>query len=114
MSAHIITGPAGSGKTAHLIERFRTLVRAQPGSVWWLVPSPGAAEPLRERLLDAGGLFGFRVGPFADLVKEILVRGQVRGRLLAATPRRLLLEEIVADLRDEGQLSRFDRVCETR
>jgi ATP-dependent helicase/DNAse subunit B len=116
MSATIqlVTAPLSSARTACLSERLREQVRADPGSAWWLGPTPAALEQVRVRLLQGGGLCGFRLLTFPDLVDLLLTRGGVVPGMLTPGQRRLLLEEVVGELADHGQLPRFARVAATR
>jgi ATP-dependent helicase/DNAse subunit B len=113
-TVHLLTGPAGAGKTAALLGLFRERTRSAPGTTLWLAPTRRAAEAVREHLLAGGGLCGHRLGTFADLVTEVLRANDPLARPLSEVQRRLLLEDLVAALQEAGQLSHFDRVCETR
>ena len=49
-TVHLLTGPAGSGKTAVLLGELLARTRARPGTTLWLAPTRRAAEAVRERL----------------------------------------------------------------
>jgi ATP-dependent helicase/DNAse subunit B len=50
----LLTGPAGSGKTAFLLDRFREALRAGNGAVRLLVPTATLAEHIQHRLAREG------------------------------------------------------------
>jgi ATP-dependent helicase/DNAse subunit B len=56
-SMKIWTGPAGSGKTAAVLEEFRAALRARRDDVRLLVPTATLAEHLQNRLARAGFVF---------------------------------------------------------
>ena len=67
-AVHLLTGPAGSGKTARLLECFRAIQTEAFGTALWIVPSRRAADALRPNLAASGfgtaplSLPGFRRG----------------------------------------------------
>ena len=56
----LITGPAGSGKTAHVLEEFRTALEAGNNAVRLLVPTATMAQHLQNQVAREG--FVFRLG----------------------------------------------------
>src|SRR5947209_1051813 len=114
-AVHILCGPAGSGKTGRLLERLRTVVRDAPGSALWLAPTRRSVEGVRQRLLAGlAGLWGFRLCTLADFVDSVLGDNDPLARPLSDVQRRLVVEEVVADLDGAGQVSHFARVLDTR
>ncbi len=73
-----VAGPAGAGKTAALVARWRRLADLHgPGRVLYLVAHPGAAADVRRRMVTASGGTGFGpllvstpVGLALDLVRR--------------------------------------------
>ncbi len=111
----LLAGPAGSGKTAALLDVFRARTRAAPGTTLWLAPTHRAAYAARERLLEgASALCGFRLCTFPDLVGDVLRANDPLARSLSDVQRRLLLDDVVANLHERGELSHFARVSDTR
>ena len=53
----VLTGPAGSGKTASVLEEFRGALRAKRDDVRLLVPTATMAEHLQNRLARDGFVF---------------------------------------------------------
>src|SRR2546430_62703 len=96
-TVHILCGPAGSGKTARLRERYRALA-ADPGAALWLGPTRRAVEAVRESLLDGPSLLAPRLLTFQDFADEIVRANDPAARPLSDVQRRLLIEEIVAEL----------------
>jgi ATP-dependent helicase/nuclease subunit B len=114
-NVHIICGPAGSGKTDRLLQRYRQVARAQLGAALWLAPTIRAAEALRVRLLEsAPALLMPRLMTFQDFVEEIIRCNDPAARPLTHVQRRLLADDLVAELFRQGQLSHFQGVIDTR
>jgi ATP-dependent helicase/nuclease subunit B len=112
---HVVCGPARSGKTARLLGEFVRRTRADPGTTLWLVPTRRAADDFRERLRgQARGLCGFYLRTFEDLVAALVEANDPKARPLAGVQRRLLVEEVLADLRRRGELPCFGPVSATR
>ena len=111
----ILCGPVGSGKTVRLLERYRAVLRASPGSALWLGPTHRAVEALRARLLNgmtaclAPNLFTFQ-----DFAEEVIRVNDPSARPLSHLQRRLLANELVTRLHTRGALSHFRRVVDTR
>lgn len=72
---HVITAPAGAGKTTHVINRIIDLKRQDPLSiVWVLLPTSLQIGTFRDRLLDDFGnvYFGVQFFTFYDLYTHLL------------------------------------------
>src|SRR5690348_1539859 len=50
----LLTGPAGSGKTTFILDRFRAMLRSQTDSVRLLVPTATLAQHLQNRITREG------------------------------------------------------------
>src|SRR5437764_865117 len=112
---HILCGPAGSGKTERFLGRFLEVARCAPGVALWLGPTRRAVQAVRGRLLErVRGLCGSRLCTFQDFAEEVLRDNDPRARLLSNIQRRLLVEEVVARLEEQGEVSHFARILETR
>jgi ATP-dependent helicase/nuclease subunit B len=114
-AVHVLCGPAASGKTQCLLERYRAAVREAPGSALWLAPTRRAAEALRP-LLAAGGraLLAPNVFTLQDFAEELIRCHDPAARPLSHPQRRLLADDLVADLHAEGKLAHFQGVVDTR
>jgi ATP-dependent helicase/DNAse subunit B len=64
-------------------------------------------------LAQSGGVCGLQLLTFADLAEQILESEIRSSRPLSAAQRRLLVEDMVADLADRGELAHYGRVCDT-
>ena len=53
----LLTGPAGSGKTTHILDRFRQSLRAGHSGIRLLVPTATMAQHLQNRLAREGFVF---------------------------------------------------------
>jgi ATP-dependent helicase/DNAse subunit B len=107
----IVCGPASSGKTEHLLERFREWARSAPGAALWLGPTRRSVEALRERLSESRGEV---VLTFQQFAEEIIRVNDSLARPLTNAQRRLLVDEILSTLHSEGELAPFGRVLDTR
>ncbi|HYW79564.1 MAG TPA: UvrD-helicase domain-containing protein, partial [Thermoguttaceae bacterium] len=121
----IIAGPPQSGKTAHLLARYRrSLGEDPPGAALWLTPTWRAAATVRDRLLSKECTACFSPGimtfeKFADAVLEaapepVRPMSQLMKRQLV---RQLLDEQLAGDrLKHFGPIARtgglVDLVCE--
>jgi ATP-dependent helicase/DNAse subunit B len=114
-AVHILQGPAGSGKTRQLLERFRCLNQSAFGTVLWLGPNYRTIEALRADLLhDQSACLAPLLFTFQDFVEEIIRVNDPTARPLSQVQRRLLAEVVVTELYERGELSHFQRVVETR
>ena len=53
----LLTGPAGSGKTTFILERFREVLRGRDEGVRLLVPTATLAQHLQNRIAREGFIF---------------------------------------------------------
>ncbi|HVS38580.1 MAG TPA: PD-(D/E)XK nuclease family protein [Gemmataceae bacterium] len=114
-AVHLLCGPAGSGKTRRMVERYRACLADRPGSALWLAPTLRAVEALRERLLaESPALCCPRLHTFQDMLEEIIRVNDPEARLLTAVQRRLLAEDAAAELSGGGRLAHFVGVADTR
>jgi ATP-dependent helicase/DNAse subunit B len=98
-----------------MLERFRARLAAAPGSALWLAPAVRAVEAVRDRLLDwAAALFGARLHTFHEVLEEVVRANDPAARPLGAVQRRLLAEDLVAELAAASRLPHFAAVAETR
>jgi ATP-dependent helicase/DNAse subunit B len=112
---HLLCGPAGSGKTGQLLERWRTATRSAPGQVLWLGPNQRTVEGLRQTAArDLADGFALHLFTFQEFVEEIIRVNDPAARPLSNVQRRLLADDLVAQLHARGQLPHFHRVIDTR
>jgi ATP-dependent helicase/DNAse subunit B len=107
---HILCGPAGTGKSRRLRAECVSACGHGPGTVLWLAPSLRRAEELRG-LLPATSLW---LGTFQELADQLVAACEPESRPLSRVQRRLVLDAIVSELHERGQLSHFARVADTR
>src|SRR5438045_3017977 len=114
-TVHILASPAGSGKTERLLARCREASARRPASVLWLAPTLRRADQVRGLLADekSGCLSPF-VLTFQDFADDLVAANDAEARPLSRVQRRLLLDEVIAELHDLGRLSYFARVVDTR
>src|SRR5260370_32528996 len=92
------------GLTATLVDRFR----AAPAALW-LAPTRRAVAELRRRLATDAGTWAV-----ADFVADVVSRDEPKVRLLSATQRRLVADDLVHQLHQHGELTHFGPVFDTR
>src|SRR5262245_5960912 len=113
-AVRILCGPAGSGKTQRLLERYRAATRRGLCAALWLGPTHRHVEALRPRLFDGHACLAPHLFTFQDFAEEIIRVNDPAARPLSHVQRRLLADDLVADLHREGKLSHFHSVAETR
>jgi ATP-dependent helicase/DNAse subunit B len=114
-TVRIVCGPAGSGKTQYLLERYARVARSGIGTALWLGPTHRSVEALRERLAGcAGPILAPHLLTFQDFAEEIIRVNDPAARPLSDVQRRLVADDLVAQLHARGELSHFEQVIETR
>ena len=112
---YLLCGPARSGKTVRMRERYRAAVRQAIGAALWIGPTNRYIEAIREYLLDGtDSLFAPQLFTFQDFAEEIIRANDPNARPLSNVQRRLLADDIVSQLHSEGELSHFQRIIDTR
>jgi ATP-dependent helicase/DNAse subunit B len=106
--ATLLLSPAGSGKTAHILQCIRQVKDENPlAAVWVIVPNQLQAAGFRRRLAEAGGALGVEIFTFYTLYAELLARaGQPLPALLDPVQIRLL-RAIVDELCAQGMMRHY-------
>lgn len=110
---HILLGPAGSGRTAALLERYRqALGENRPGSTLWLAPSYRAAAEVRGALLDRRlrACFSPGVMTFDQFADSVLRFAETPIRPVSGLMKRQLLRSIVERGLRTGEVKHFARI----
>ncbi len=104
----LLLSPAGSGKTAHVIQRIAQSKAADPlAASLVIVPNQLQAADFRRRLAEAGGALGVEIVTFYTLYADILARaGKPIPALLGPVQIRLL-RAIVDDLCARGVMRHY-------
>src|SRR5262245_37614332 len=113
-TVRIVCGPAGSGKTALLLEGYRAAAQRHPGAALWLAPTRRHAEAVRPLLAAGGARLAPHLWTVQDFADEIVCLNDPAAQPLSHVQRRLLAVDLVAQLHGGGELSHFERVIETR
>ncbi len=112
---NLIAGRCGTGKTHMCIEQIRQLTEAgsASGRVIFIVPeqfSLTAEVLLAESIHRCGGFMGTEVLSFTRLAHDCLdEQGTAGGKPLSTVSKIITLSDILADLRDSGDLSYYLR-----
>jgi ATP-dependent helicase/nuclease subunit B len=114
-AVHLVRGPALSGKTRRMGERFRLIAAGNAEAALWLAPDFRTADALRDRFLsEAATGFSPRVLALQDFVDLIVGANDPTARPLPRVQQRLLVEETVRELQAAKLLPHFGLVLETR
>src|SRR5437660_1696276 len=114
-AVHVLCGPSGSGKTQQLLHRFREVAGTGLGKALWLAPSRRAVLALRPNLLQGlSTCLAPYLLTFQDFAEEIIRVNDPLARPLSQLQRRLLADDLVAELHARGQLAHFHPVIDTR
>ncbi len=99
-TAHVslYVAPAACGKTAYLIDLARELARDPAAAPRVIVPTRLQARAWRERLAQAGGALGVRIGTFDDVYREILRQAGIGITRLSDPVQVRLLRTVIDDL----------------
>lgn len=104
----LLLAPAGHGKTEHLIQRIRQVLKEEPlVPVTVIVPNTIQAAGFRQRLGAAGGALGVEIHTFHTLYAELLIRAGQPIPLLSDPVRIRLLRAIVDELYKRGALTYY-------
>lgn len=111
-----LTGPARSGKTSRLLERYRAaLAHQEPRSTLWLAPHWRAAAQIRLSLLGGSLRACFTPGvvTFAQFADQLLDLAPDAVRPLSAVMKRQLLRALIGEELAAGRLRHFRAIART-
>src|SRR5581483_9249979 len=94
----ILAGPARSGKTRQLLDRYaRSLAELPIGGTIWLAPTGRSVRDVREKLVGLRVKSTFRPGifTFASFAEAVLEQSSVSIRLITDGMKRELLRRLV-------------------
>lgn len=116
----IFIGPARSGKTQRLLDRYRDALRqgqavSEGAACLWLAPSHGSAAELRDALMREtnDSFLGPGITTFAGFAEQIVASGSRLVRPLSRLQKRFLLRQVVDGAVADGQLSYLAPVAHT-
>jgi len=116
----LLIGPAGRGKTARLLARYRQYLceaaaRLEIGGGLWLTPTEQSAAFIRQQLLDDDltACFNPQVLTFSRFADRVLRDSPVAAAPLSPMLQRVLLRQITEGLASEGKLTYFQPIAET-
>ncbi len=117
---HVLTGPAGSGKTDRMLARYRTCLRdaaekLEIGRSLWLTPTHFSAAQIREQLLtpDLGACFNPQVFTFSGFADRVLRDSPAQVTPISRTLQRILVRGLIDQLHTDGRLPYFAPIAET-
>ncbi len=112
-----VTGPAGAGKTAAVLEVYRRYLDdvGRPGALL-LAPNGPTARRLRRRLIDASPA-KVAIAPaamtFAAFAERVLAAADEPAKPISPFRRHLLLGRVIRELNDAGELAAVAAVADT-
>src|SRR4051794_20621737 len=109
---HLVAGPPGADRTGRLAAAFRDAA-ASLGAALFLVPTRRRAGQVRDRL-DAPALLAPHVYSIQAFADELVRATDPLLRPLSDPDRRVILDAVLAELRDGGELPYFAAVADTR
>jgi ATP-dependent helicase/nuclease subunit B len=114
MPLHLLTAPAGAGKTQYIIEQIRAAsARAPIARCLVIVPSHAQLAAFRERLgASAPVILGVTLTDFHTLYRDLLDAAGTQVTLLSHPARYRLLRAIVRQLAATNQLAYFAPIAE--
>jgi ATP-dependent helicase/DNAse subunit B len=113
-TVHLVLGPPGADRTGRLAAAFRQAAAAGFGSALFLLPTRRHAEQVRERLTSAPGMLAPHVLDVQAFADELVRLNDPAIRPLPDIDRRLLLDAVLAELKEAGELPYFAAVADTR
>jgi ATP-dependent helicase/DNAse subunit B len=113
-AVHLVLGPPGADRTARLAAAFREAAAAGFGSALFLTPTRRHAEQVRERLTTVPGVLAPHVLDVQAFADELVRVNDPAIRPLPDLDRRLLLDAVLAELKEAGELPYFAAVADTR
>src|SRR5947207_4616817 len=114
-AVYVLCGPSRSGKTQRLLERFGSIAASTIGTALWLGPNRRTVEDLKERLrANHPCALTPNVRTFQEFAEQIIRVNDPTARPLSDVQRRLLLDDLVAELHRGNQLSHYQPVIDTR
>lgn len=112
----LLAGPARSGKTARLLDRYRQFLKSNPpGTALWIAPTYRSVDALRHALLNdqlpACLSPGFTT--FDHFAEAVLAASDRAVRPLAASMKRTLVRNLIEEAHAAGQLKHFAPIAGT-
>lgn len=120
-NVELITGPAGSGKSHHALERYRQHLQSERalgrfGTALWLTPSRVSQKAILAHLTSESNPICLdpRVETFGQFVERLLASNPASYTPLSQVGRRKLIRDIIDSLHHARQLPYFGPVAQTR
>ena len=113
-TVHLVLGPPGADRTARLAAAFRDAAAAGFGSALFLTRTRRHAGQVRERVAAAPGLLAPHILDVQAFADELVRANDPAIRPLADADRRLLLDAVLAELKEAGELPYFAAVADSR
>ncbi|MBX3411719.1 MAG: PD-(D/E)XK nuclease family protein [Pirellulales bacterium] len=114
---HLVAGPAGSGKTAKLLQLYRpSLGKLAIASCLWLAPTHRAANEVRRNLLTsaARSFLAPGVATFEEFAFRIVESAPQPARPIDGLSKRRLLRRLVDQALERGELPYFAAIADSR
>ncbi len=116
----VLAGPARSGKTTYLLEKYRKALKSSEKSLQmarclWIGPTSQAVLQVQERLLSSpvDAFLSPQVLTFASFADSIVAASPRRIRPISKLQKRRILYQVVQTALDSSRLKHFSRVAQT-
>ncbi len=112
----VLAGPAGSGKTSRLLQRYRRALADQPpGGALWLSPTHRSSLAARRRILsgELSGCWQPQCLTFGQVARRIVETAPVRMRPVSLSQQRLILKQLIETERSQKRLRHFWPIAQT-
>lgn len=113
MTTELIIAPPAAGKTNACIQRILVMQKENPlAQVWVIIPDRQKAPFYRQRLAQAGGGMGIKIGTFRDLYVEILESNGIFTPVISPALDNRLVQETVDVALTAGELVHYATIAQ--
>lgn len=116
----IVTGIAGTGKTAYCLERYRAAIQqsnlqGKLGTTLWITPTHRSGQAVLKDLLgkELSCFWSPGVMTFDQFAEQIVQRSGLTASMLNPAQRRMLIENVIHEIDQQGDLNYFRQISET-
>ncbi|MEZ6045622.1 MAG: AAA family ATPase [Planctomycetaceae bacterium] len=117
----ILTGIAGAGKTARLLEEYRSAIKSATleqriPRLLWLTPTLRSRELIQRQLFEGSqikGCFAPNILTFDQFAELILRHSSEPVRFLSDTAKRLVVRTLIDQQQEAGQLTHYRSIAHT-
>ncbi len=116
----IVTGIAGTGKTAYCLDRYRSAIQranshGKLGTTIWITPTHRSGQMVLHDLMNAELTCFWSPGvmTFDQFAEQIVQRSGLTTKMLNPAQRRMLIENVIYEIDQQGKLKHFQQISKT-